>query len=67
MYNLGEIKPGQVFNKAFKKCYQGMKGLQRLGSSMILADVNHDGKLDLVASSMNGKLEESGLVQVFLQ
>ncbi len=61
------MQKGSVSKKAFKKCYQGIKGMQRLGSSMILADINHDGKLDLVASSMNGKLEESGLVQIFLQ
>lgn len=54
-----------VIEKSLFSCYCGSLSLERFGSSILIGDIDNDGKEDLI-TTISGKNDESGSIYIFL-
>jgi len=54
-----------VIEKSLFSCYCGSLSLERFGSSILIGDIDNDGKEDLI-TTISGKNDESGYIYIFL-
>ena len=60
-------KDGGVLRASPRRCFYGSERYSRFGSSLLITDVNDDGKDDIVIGSWKGKLTESGSVHILVE